>query len=769
MAIFTRLRTEENGFIVETFDDGAPSVVINELVSEPSVWVWFQFPLQSVAADDFITFHRQTTNNQRPDLPTITKEVRFLRTNLVNGDDADSVFVDRSALNTYLKSVLGNFSLAAGGGLAEGDAIKVDAAENLVYGDATINPATLAWLFDQTPSVDNIGLVSVNPSDKVEILDVSYLDLNIPGVVSTALVLGVLESIVTGVLTLDWKALTAVTAANHRWIMAGGVVHITANDRADTGFAYLGTLPYISGDGEFRILGSMQLVSIAGADLIDLDSGELTMSFTRVAGWNLGTVRNSVFILDKVGFFNILSGFILENCGAINVIVLGVQGTPIPGGFFTVSSTGAFSSWEFVTAQFLAVDYVFDFNTAISEDTLISITSTNVISGDLFRQTTTANINIDSVADDSPATGVITEMEDNLAGGTTISCATTYFNGETVTITGTTSYNQTVKAFNVVAGVSFDVAILFNGDDAAGSVDSFRLELTSPVAHGVSAGGNIKAINSTFYNGFYTALAVPGDTIIINADINDAGADSFEVQNNVGLDQEDARVLSTSNSGFINSNSIAFAHIEDNTALTTIVAADTYQDINITGSTGDIDSIDDNGGGLAEITTLAAHGLIINQNVKHRDTAGLYNGEFRIIEITGANTYVIDEPYTVFARGEWDAKLQPGCNMEGFKIVNQNICDLEYIKKEPFRGTVEVIIAADKQGNAEPYIWNIAVNNQILNGSPKVPTTITSNTSSPPSLNFPVDLVQGDRIKPQVAGVGTDNNLTHRIVSLSTK
>lgn len=66
-------------------------------------------------------------------------------------------------------------------------------------------------------------------------------------------------------------------------------------------------------------------------------------------------------------------------------------------------------------------------------------------------------------------TGTITGFADNLSGGTTVSISGTAPAVGPVTISGTTNYNGTHTASNIVPGVSFDIDVAFVANDATGS------------------------------------------------------------------------------------------------------------------------------------------------------------------------------------------------------------------------------------------------------------------------------------------------------------
>lgn len=74
----------------------------------------------------------------------------------------------------------------------------------------------------------------------------------------------------------------------------------------------------------------------------------------------------------------------------------------------------------------------------------------------------------------SNKTGSITKFEDNLSSGTTVtSTGHTLTIEQVVEITGTTNYNGIHQIFNInVTGGTFDIPVVFSGDDATGAFDT---------------------------------------------------------------------------------------------------------------------------------------------------------------------------------------------------------------------------------------------------------------------------------------------------------
>jgi hypothetical protein len=169
-------------------------------------------------------------------------------------------------------------------------------------------------------------------------------------------------------------------------------------------------------------------------------------------------------------------------------------------------------------------------------------------------------------------------MADNGSSGTTISTTTTFYDDEEVTISGTTSYNGTFQIFNVVAGVSFDILVEFVADDATGSVDSERLDITFTGGHGIVAGNGLKITSSNFYNGFVTALNVATNTITVNGTFISTSS-SILVEVDIGLDQTDPQVRGFNNPQVADSHYIAGAFVNANSTANGTIVNFTFTDL----------------------------------------------------------------------------------------------------------------------------------------------------------------------------------------------
>ncbi len=406
---------------------------------------------------------------------------------------------------------------------------------------------------------------SVNPSTVVEInSQAEYDDLFTAGSLT-----------VSGSLTLVLK--TPVSSASV-FVITGGLT-ITAFNIAGPVLTYSGTGTLFTGSGSLIITENMTLTSTSTGTLMSMTGSELTFVLfedSQIVGWDdLGTYTGGVFLVRFVSFFDTTTGFVLTDVLDTAVFTMGFFGTAMTGVGFTYNTKveSGLITFDQIQAVLSSTGSVFDFPTTLSNAEVVTVIDVSLTGGNIYKQSTLSDATINSVADGTISAGTITAMADNGSSGTTISSTTTYFAGEEVTITGTTSYNGTFQIFTVVAGVSFDIQTAFVADDATGSIATVRLAMTLAGGHGITAGNDLKVNDANFYNGFVHALNVATNVLTVNGTF--VATDTGTIERELSLDQSDPRIVGANNNGVKTSQVVAFGFTNAN-ATTTSITDGTY-------------------------------------------------------------------------------------------------------------------------------------------------------------------------------------------------
>lgn len=390
-----------------------------------------------------------------------------------------------------------------------------------------------------------------------------------------------------------WRLRASISTNDRIIVNAPFTLTILGEGNAGVGITYTGTSTFFTLTGNLVIADAVTLTSTSTGTLFSTSFSSqnsiISLSNTRLIGWDdIGSISNaSGLLLTGVVLVNIDVGFTLNNNVILNFDNVIQTGSPLTGDLFTINTRDPSSTHTFVNIDartLSSTGAVFDLNTNINNKSSTKVSRSTVATGDLFKQTTLTNATINSISDGSPATGAITEMANNGSGLTTISCTTTYFNNEEVTISGTTSYDGDFQIFNNVAGVSFDIFVTFVADDATGSVDSTRLTLALAGGHGISTGDSLKIIDTNFYNAFKETLNVVSDDVTVNGAFVSTNAGSIE--RDVSLDQSDPRVFGFLNNGFPASAFIATAFVNDNSTANPAIVNNTFRDM-LFGTAGD--------------------------------------------------------------------------------------------------------------------------------------------------------------------------------------
>lgn len=120
--------------------------------------------------------------------------------------------------------------------------------------------------------------------------------------------------------------------------------------------------------------------------------------------------------------------------------------------------------------------------------------------------------------------GTITAYASNGAGGTTVSSTTTPDNGESILIQGDSSlnYDGGYRAFNVVAGVSFDIAKPFVANDAQGTWNNASLNGSDTRVTVTGAGGILSDSQSVGQMNTSASVTVTVPAVNTTTLVNDA-------------------------------------------------------------------------------------------------------------------------------------------------------------------------------------------------------------------------------------------------------
>lgn len=393
------------------------------------------------------------------------------------------------------------------------------------------------------------------------------------------------EQATAGVITITSSTCFLIHATfetSTRFVINSGVtLRITAEPAVNTfSLTYSGTGTFFSGAGSVRI-NDLLLFANAASTLVGLTAGSFVIERSVVSGFpTLGSIANSgLFVLRFMSFVDVTTGFTLTDVNGMQISSIDHSGTGLTTPFFTYSQKKANieMSLDVVNLRLGTGGSVLDISTDVNDLSPIVIDRVTTVTGDLFKQTAVSEVPITVIADASIANGTITAMADNSDSGTTISSTSTYFDGEVITISGTTSYNGTFRIFNVVASTSFDIQVTFVADDATGATVTERIGLTVGGGHGIVATDSIKIKDTNFYNSFDTVLIAGATLITVNGGF--VTTNTGNIQRDVSLDQTDPRVKGTNNTGTNDSHSIACASVNDNSIVNGAIVNNTFTDM----------------------------------------------------------------------------------------------------------------------------------------------------------------------------------------------
>ena len=569
----------------------------------------------------------------------------------------------------------------------------------------------------------------------------------------------------------------SITTANRIVINTGIILHIVSQFIHDQNITYSGTGTFITtAGGTFSLQANAGLSSSSTGTLLSFTgTGIFEIQNSRVLNWdNLGTFTDGRFFTTFSTFTNIDSGWTITDPIEISVDSLVIIGTPFTGSFYTVNSKSSTTAIIFNIMDVEATSSttsILDISTEINNDILASISRISVSSGEIFKQTTVANATINSVADSSPATGTITAFADDVTGvSTTVSSTTTYFDNEEVTITGTTSYNGTFQIFGVVAGVSFKILRAFVADDATGSIDSNRIEMTLAGGHGVTTGMNIKVIDTNFYNLFYTVLNVVTNDITLNQVF--VSTNTGEIERNVSLDETDTRIEAQDLGPFPHSHEVITAFVNDNTTVNGTIINDVFTDLTF-GTTGDAlisgttmeewKLVNELNGTFEHIGNTTFDGAIV-YDFTVTSTGGTVDFRFKWVKklfttITASTIAFVDSnPDTITDSGN-------GFLTAGFKpddtisVSGSTSNDGNYTIATVTAGTITLVASDSLTGESAGA--SVTINGLFGNLPDNVEALVAVGSDAQSiSKHFPLLAVKGDQVKPQITRDSGSSGIT---------
>ncbi len=550
-----------------------------------------------------------------------------------------------------------------------------------------------------------------------------------------------------------------------RIVFDGATLHISTDQSNQASWTYSGTGTLLSGTGGLRSLEFFDILSSSTGTFADLDMGGRSMNLTLCGLFNwddLGSLSNGTFISDVSDIFDNDIGFDFYNM-KVTISQSNITNTPTGSTpLFTIDNPLDLSfksiSVSQLSGSFNSGASLFRLEPALNDSAKVDIEGCIFGGGELF-DTSGSTGTFTSVADAAVPTESITSVTDSSGVARfNFSAPPTLFVNQEVVISGfvtNTSYNGTHFITATGAGY-FEVSSIDFGSSETGSFISNSVTITDTgtvLNDGdqitISSDGNID------YDGGAVVYNQLTNSFQVNRTFTTTHTGTWSTE---GLDQTDPRVLAFRNPDFIDSKYLASGHIEENPIAntTSIGATDTYQAIDITGTTGFATVFATNGAGGTTCTS-TGHGLLENQNVVLQGGEPAYDGEHTIFNVT-TNTFDIAVTFvSTVLTSAWTSGFN--CNNERFKCTDESIGEITYIGEEPFNGSVKITWAVNKTGAAQDYIFNIGKNGAAPEqGAPYQKRTVTTSTSVHPVTN-PIQLVAGDTVQPIVAGVGTTNSI----------
>ncbi len=578
-----------------------------------------------------------------------------------------------------------------------------------------------------------------------------------------------LEAMATaGVITVSssttWKIKGHLDSDTRIVLTNRAQLHIVTDNSNQASWTYSGTGDFISGTGGFRSLEFMDFVSSSTGTMfnLDLDGRSVNLTLAGLFDWdNLGSLSNGTLIIDVSDIFDNAVAFDLTNT-KITVTQSNFANTPTTAlPFFTVdnSFTGKSINVTQLSGDFVAGSTLFRIEPALHEDSKTVIAAVTTTGNELFDTSGTTG-DFSAVADVSVTTETITSVTDSSGVARfNFSAPPTLFVNQEVIISGygtRTNFNGTYIITATGAGYFEVASIDYEAGVDSGSFISNSVTVTDT---GTSLVDGDQIVIDTFQAIDYDGGAIVYNQLTNTFQINRTyTATHSGVWSQAGLDQTDYRVLAHDNPGSIDSKYIGFGHIEENPIvnITSIGAADTYQAIDITGTTGFATIFATNGAGGTTCTS-TTHGLVENQNIELVGGDPYYDGVYTLFNVTGS-TFDIAKTFQATALTSiWNAGFY--CDNERFKCTNPATGEMTYTGSEPFTGSAKITWTTLKTGSAANYIFSIGKNGIVPNQGGAYQKRSVTTTASVHPVTTKISLVTGDTVQPIVAGVGTTNDI----------
>ncbi|MCP4493130.1 MAG: hypothetical protein GY820_38400 [Gammaproteobacteria bacterium] len=550
---------------------------------------------------------------------------------------------------------------------------------------------------EATTGNDEWYQVSINPPDIIEIHNATEL---------AALATSSVITISANTLFLLKSNITTLV----RFEIENNVTLYFVNpSQSDYNFAGSGTL--FSGNGVINI-SDTTFVAYAGGTFMELitnNDKEVVLRDVLVGGFKLGSItkdtdnaRGPAFTMQNVRFFGWNTTLVLTD-----VILLAAdnftafQPNEVPRNIpcinikTTVPWIAPQVSITRAQGSLIGTETLLEIDSGISTDTRIQLIASPILGSTLFETASTATGVIASVADASHLSTAITNVIDS-AGSARFAI---------------TAVGATIEVGQWVVHSGFTTNTDYNGD----------FIVTATTGHTYNA----------------SPYGPGGDEVAFGS--NETGTlntNSVEITDTAhGLVEGDSLHIDTDLSGDYDGG---YQVLSGETANTFRINAVWTQTRTGTWSNGGLDQAD-------------PHCLAIN-NPSFPDSK--YIGSFHV---NGNATGTTISTINVWVDFDLNNSALESSNIERWKLVDDDIGQLEYTGKEPFSGNLVASITGLGQGGQDDYEFRV-----LINGSPTgdgiVAGTSTNANVRNVFLTAPVEAVKGDQVRLQVRDTsGTDN------------
>jgi len=439
---------------------------------------------------------------------------------------------------------------------------------------------------------------------------------------------------------------TNFEVSNQATLFFSGVVGPNPN------ITYSGSDPFISCDGTFRAT-FCPLISTGTGDLFNITSGNFVAIITNtLIGWDsLGTVNEAGFFVNRfLTYVNIGAGVDIINTSTVLQDVK--FATPPTSTFYKI--TGPEINTHQIDAVVGELDFpLFRIDPGINNASRVLVTAAAITGATLFDTTGGTTGTFTNTTDMSVVQAITGVIDSPLVPGR----ARFQFSGgppsvrvdqEVTQSTFVTNTDYNVSGFIIETDLTsyYELRGVDFGSDEVGQ---FRSDIVRFVDIGTSL--------------------VEGDTLTIKTDgggtynggmlVTEASTDAFRgnrvfagsatgTWNTAGIDQTDPRVLAHDNPGHADSESIASAFVNNNSAVTTIATSNTFNDIDfgtlIEGSNTERFQLIDTGNGTIEYMGNAPFSGFINFDFTGVSSGGAVEFRFRFQVDTGAGFVDLADP-----------------------------------------------------------------------------------------------------------------------------